>query len=204
MVTAPVAIIRSGRVLRVLLADDQNFALNFKFVNLFAFNAPMTQAIARHGSPVLSRVAMNILNVYLNQVLLGRRTPFTHVLTAIFEAAVIAAYVPPRVKRVAAQHVTAALFVVMDNAYSTDGMLVACARGQTWLPTTIRTSVAVRVSIISICDGHLNSFSGCPRNALVVAFPNFNVASTSEQVQCTCCVPGSVLSQGECVPREPS
>ncbi|KAI0042843.1 hypothetical protein FA95DRAFT_514665 [Auriscalpium vulgare] len=48
-----------------------------------------------------------------------------------------------------------------------------------------------------VCDS-------CPAKCTSCQIPNFTVASTIDQLQCTGCLPGSVLSQGKCVASCPS
>lgn len=50
----------------------------------------------------------------------------------------------------------------------------------------------------------LTLFLGCPAKCASCQIPNFNVASTINQLQCTGCLPGFVLSQGQCVASCPS
>lgn len=45
---------------------------------------------------------------------------------------------------------------------------------------------------------------GCPAKCTSCQIPNFNVASTIDQVQCTGCLPGFVLSKGKCIESCPS
>ena len=45
--------------------------------------------------------------------------------------------------------------------------------------------------------------SGCPAKCTSCKIPNFNAASTVNQLQCTGCLPGFFLSQGQCVPQCP-
>lgn len=48
------------------------------------------------------------------------------------------------------------------------------------------------------------AFTGCGPKCTSCQIPNFNVASTINQAQCTGCLPGYVLSQGACVQSCPS
>lgn len=45
---------------------------------------------------------------------------------------------------------------------------------------------------------------GCPSKCTGCGIPGFNVASTVDQLQCTGCLPGFVLSEGKCVESCPS
>ena len=45
---------------------------------------------------------------------------------------------------------------------------------------------------------------GCPAKCTTCGIPYFNVASTINQLQCTGCLPGFVLSNGQCVASCPS
>ena len=45
---------------------------------------------------------------------------------------------------------------------------------------------------------------GCGLGCTKCGIPNFNVASTIDQAQCTACLPGLVLSQGKCVASCPT
>lgn len=49
-----------------------------------------------------------------------------------------------------------------------------------------------------------NCHLGCPAKCTTCNIPNFSAASTFGQIQCTGCIPGSVLSQGKCVAQCPS
>ena len=46
--------------------------------------------------------------------------------------------------------------------------------------------------------------TGCPAKCTSCGIPNFNVASTINQLQCTACLPGFVLSNGSCIESCPS
>jgi len=46
--------------------------------------------------------------------------------------------------------------------------------------------------------------AGCPAKCTSCGIPSFNVASTINQLQCTGCLPGFVLSNGQCVESCPS
>ena len=54
--------------------------------------------------------------------------------------------------------------------------------------------------------GAVNSliFSACGAKCTSCEIPNFGVGSTASQRQCTACLPGTFLSQGECVGSCPS
>lgn len=45
---------------------------------------------------------------------------------------------------------------------------------------------------------------GCPAKCTSCIIPNFNAASTANELQCTGCLPGFFLSQGQCVTECPS
>ena len=45
---------------------------------------------------------------------------------------------------------------------------------------------------------------GCPSNCASCGILNFSVISTFDQVQCTTCLPGTVLYQGRCVSQCPA
>jgi len=53
------------------------------------------------------------------------------------------------------------------------------------------------------CKSMLKLLLGCPAKCTSCKIPNFNVASTVNQLQCTGCLPGSFLSKGQCVPKCP-
>ncbi|EPQ50569.1 growth factor receptor domain-containing protein [Gloeophyllum trabeum ATCC 11539] len=57
-------------------------------------------------------------------------------------------------------------------------------------------------SLIANNDKH--ECDSCPAKCTSCKIPNFNVASTVNQLQCTGCLPGSVLSNGKCVDSCPS
>ncbi|KAK1233363.1 hypothetical protein PQX77_003472 [Marasmius sp. AFHP31] len=50
-----------------------------------------------------------------------------------------------------------------------------------------------------IADNNKNACDACGAKCTSCAIPNFSVASTVDQLQCTGCLPGSFLSQGKCV-----
>ncbi len=50
----------------------------------------------------------------------------------------------------------------------------------------------------------LTGGTGCPSKCTSCGIPNFNVASTINQLQCSGCLPGFVLSNGQCVESCPS
>ncbi|KAF8968267.1 insulin-like growth factor binding protein [Flammula alnicola] len=50
-----------------------------------------------------------------------------------------------------------------------------------------------------IADNNKNECDSCGAKCTSCKIPNFNVASTVNQLQCTGCLPGSVLSQGQCI-----
>lgn len=50
-----------------------------------------------------------------------------------------------------------------------------------------------------IADNNKHECDSCPAKCTACAIPNFNVASTVDQLQCTGCLPGLVLSKGQCV-----
>ncbi|KAH8100328.1 insulin-like growth factor binding protein [Cristinia sonorae] len=55
-----------------------------------------------------------------------------------------------------------------------------------------------------IADNNKHQCDSCPAKCTSCKIPNFNVASTVNQLQCTGCLPGFVLSQGKCVESCPS
>ncbi|KAI0689822.1 insulin-like growth factor binding protein [Cytidiella melzeri] len=55
-----------------------------------------------------------------------------------------------------------------------------------------------------IADNNKHECDSCPAKCTKCTIPNFNVASTVNQLQCTGCLPGFVLSQGQCVESCPS
>ena len=55
-----------------------------------------------------------------------------------------------------------------------------------------------------IADNNKHECDSCPSKCTSCQIPNFNVASTIDQVQCTGCLPGFVLSQGKCVESCPT
>ncbi|CAL1703272.1 unnamed protein product [Somion occarium] len=55
-----------------------------------------------------------------------------------------------------------------------------------------------------IADNNKHECDSCPSKCTSCKIPNFNVASTVNQLQCTGCLPGFVLSQGKCVSTCPS
>ena len=55
-----------------------------------------------------------------------------------------------------------------------------------------------------IADNNKNECDSCPAKCTSCKIPNFNVASTVNQLQCTGCLPGFVLSNGQCVESCPS
>ncbi|KAI0355123.1 hypothetical protein OH77DRAFT_345436 [Trametes cingulata] len=55
-----------------------------------------------------------------------------------------------------------------------------------------------------VADNNKHNCDACPSKCTTCKYPSFNVASTIDQVQCTGCLPGFVLSQGKCVDSCPS
>ncbi|KAI0738016.1 insulin-like growth factor binding protein [Daedaleopsis nitida] len=60
-----------------------------------------------------------------------------------------------------------------------------------------------------VCDGTSlvadnNKHESCPAKCTTCKYSTFNVASTIDQVQCTGCLPGFVLSKGQCVESCPT
>ena len=127
-------------------------------------------------------------SVLANNVLLVRR----HAAPAMVHHRTTVSYVPP------------------DNPCS---MAVVSPRTLTvfvkdlmeWSLTTINRSVIVRISFLLTRQG-LNSLISlaCGAKCTSCKIPNFNVASTVAQLQCTGCLPGFFLSQGKCVESCPS
>ncbi|KAL4254394.1 hypothetical protein ABKN59_003636 [Abortiporus biennis] len=54
-----------------------------------------------------------------------------------------------------------------------------------------------------IADNNKHECDSCPAKCTSCKIPNFNVASTVNQLQCTGCLPGFVLSNGQCVENCP-
>ncbi|OBZ75440.1 hypothetical protein A0H81_04911 [Grifola frondosa] len=55
-----------------------------------------------------------------------------------------------------------------------------------------------------IANNNKHECDSCPAKCTTCKIPNFTVASTINQAQCTGCLPGFVLSQGECIESCPS
>ncbi|CDO71899.1 hypothetical protein BN946_scf184940.g46 [Trametes cinnabarina] len=55
-----------------------------------------------------------------------------------------------------------------------------------------------------VADNNKHECDTCPSKCTTCKYSSFNVASTIDQVQCTGCLPGFVLSQGKCVESCPS
>ncbi|KAL1947197.1 hypothetical protein VTO73DRAFT_14158 [Trametes versicolor] len=55
-----------------------------------------------------------------------------------------------------------------------------------------------------VADNNKHECDTCPSKCTTCQYPSFNVASTIDQVQCTGCLPGSVLSKGKCVDSCPT
>lgn len=54
-----------------------------------------------------------------------------------------------------------------------------------------------------IADNNKHECDSCPAKCTSCKIPNFNVASTVNQLQCTGCLPGFFLSKGQCVQKCP-
>ncbi|KAF7794731.1 hypothetical protein EIP86_005869 [Pleurotus ostreatoroseus] len=83
----------------------------------------------------------------------------------------------------------------------TSGDCVICGAGQFSLNgncvSTDGNGVCEGSSLIA--DNNKHECDSCPAKCTKCGIPNFNVASTVNQLQCTGCLPGFVLSQGQCV-----
>ncbi|EJD46216.1 growth factor receptor domain-containing protein [Auricularia subglabra TFB-10046 SS5] len=86
-----------------------------------------------------------------------------------------------------------------------DGCLV-CAQG-----TYKFNGGCVPIDSNGVCSGsslvannNKNLCDACPAKCTACGIPNFNVASTLDQVQCTKCLPGSYLSDGKCIDACPA
>ncbi|KAI8974261.1 hypothetical protein BD414DRAFT_424620 [Trametes punicea] len=55
-----------------------------------------------------------------------------------------------------------------------------------------------------VADNNKHECDACPSKCTTCKYSSFNVASTIDQVQCTGCLPGFVLSQGKCIESCPS
>ncbi|KAH9890512.1 insulin-like growth factor binding protein [Cubamyces lactineus] len=55
-----------------------------------------------------------------------------------------------------------------------------------------------------VADNNKHECDTCPSKCTTCQYPSFNVASTIDQVQCTGCLSGYVLSQGKCVESCPT
>ncbi|KAI0648425.1 hypothetical protein C8Q79DRAFT_955404 [Trametes meyenii] len=55
-----------------------------------------------------------------------------------------------------------------------------------------------------VADNNKHECDSCPSKCTTCKYPSFNVASTIDQVQCTGCLPGFVLSKGQCVESCPT
>lgn len=55
-----------------------------------------------------------------------------------------------------------------------------------------------------IADNNKHECDSCPAKCTSCKIPNFNVASTVNQLQCAGCLPGFVLSNGQCIESCPS
>ncbi|KAI0317494.1 insulin-like growth factor binding protein [Amylostereum chailletii] len=55
-----------------------------------------------------------------------------------------------------------------------------------------------------VANNNKHECDGCPAKCTTCNIPNFNVASTFDQLKCTGCLPGFVLANGQCVENCPS
>ncbi|KAI9462527.1 insulin-like growth factor binding protein [Russula earlei] len=88
----------------------------------------------------------------------------------------------------------------------TSNNCTACIVGQFFLGgncvTTDGNGVCAGSSMIG--NNNKGECDSCPSKCTSCGIPNFNVSSSINQVQCTGCLPGFVLSNGQCVQSCPS
>ncbi|KAH9010792.1 insulin-like growth factor binding protein [Lactarius pseudohatsudake] len=89
---------------------------------------------------------------------------------------------------------------------STSNDCIVCGNGQfslagSCVPTD---SNGVCAGSSMIANNNKHECDGCPSKCTSCGIPNFNVASTINQLQCKGCLPGFVLSNGQCVESCPT
>ncbi|KAI0085954.1 hypothetical protein BDY19DRAFT_986857 [Irpex rosettiformis] len=116
-----------------------------------------------------------------------------------------------RTKCIPPQSVTSTGTVCPDGSFSngtssTSNDCVICGAGKYTLNGTCVQTDGNGVCQGSnlIADNNKHECDSCPSKCTSCKIPNFNVASTIDQVQCTGCLPGFVLSQGKCAESCPS
>lgn len=88
----------------------------------------------------------------------------------------------------------------------TSGDCLVCGAGQANLNgrcTQVDTN-GICIGTGLVVDNSKGKCDACPKNCTSCSIPNFSVISTFNTVQCTACLPGFVLSAGQCVSQCPA
>ncbi|KAG9019589.1 hypothetical protein FRB90_000053 [Tulasnella sp. 427] len=88
----------------------------------------------------------------------------------------------------------------------TSGDCLVCGAGQANLNgkcTQVDTS-GICIGTGLVVDNSKGKCDACPQNCSSCSIPNFSVVSTFSSLQCTACLPGFVLSGGQCVSQCPA
>lgn len=114
---------------------------------------------------------------------------------------------PHRVRRVQQERrmIVSSVLRVITPSKADVSQLIQMASAQERISLLTTTNVNVIVSLnFFFFDVGLIVFQGCGAKCTSCQIPNFSVASTVNQKQCTGCLPGFFLSNGTCVNACPS
>ena len=170
----------------------------------------MERELALLAKPVLLKTPMTGHNASHHK---PSPHPEPHAPTEASSTVLLAVFVLRPAKHVPDRHRMTVFSVLLAPTSSAEAALAltetAFAPVLTSLLTITRENVIVCRLIRFLIYGNPNltpstSILGCPSKCTGCKIPSFNVASTADQLQCTGCIPGFVLSQGKCVGSCPS